>query len=494
MFWKMNIFHGMRVSTILTILVFSALLSIPVQAHPPSEVMLSYDQENQTLNVAVLHKVSSPSGHYVVQVDIFKNDEKVLSNDYTSQPSASDPFTYSYAVNATSGDVLKATAFCSIAGSRSGELRVAEEAKLVVQAATSSSSLPLEEIVLPEGFSIQVFAQDLSYPRSLALGDEGTIFVGTRLPFDSIDSGEETAVYAIRDLNGDGIAQESEIKVVDMLRNPNGVAFKSGSLYVAEIDKILRYDEIEDNLDSPPEPVEIASLPYYILHGWRYIAFGPDGKLYVAVGADCNVCEPVDELNATILRMNADGSDREVYAKGVRNSLGMDWSSSGELWFTDNGRDMLGNDVPSDELNHAPVAGLDFGFPSCHSGSIPDPELGSDESYSCSEMMPPAWALGPHVAALGMRFYQGDMFPAEYESQIFIAEHGSWNRDEPIGYRLAAVKVENGTAIGHQIFASGWLQEGEAWGRPVDVEPLKDGSLLVSDDLAGVIYRITYSA
>jgi len=318
--------------------------------------------------------------------------------------------------------------------------------------------------------------------------------VGTRLPFDLIDSGEETPIYAIRDLNGDGVAEESEIKVVDMLPNPNGVAFHDGSLYVAEIDRILRYDDIEANLDSPPEAVEVARLPYYIMHGWRYIGFGPDEKLYVAVGADCNVCEPVDELNGTILRMNADGSDREVFAKGVRNSVGMDWSPSGELWFTDNGRDMLGNDMPSDELNHAPVAGLDFGFPSCHSGSIPDPELGSNDSYSCNEKMPPAWALGPHVASLGMRFYQGDMFPAEYDSQIFIAEHGSWNRDEPIGYRLAAVKVVNDTAIGHQIFASGWLQEGEAWGRPVDVQPLQDGSLLVSDDLAGVIYRITYSA
>ncbi len=497
MFWKMSSFHGLRASPILTILAvlaISAMLSIPVQAHPPSEVMLSYDQDNQTLNVAVLHKVSSPSGHYVVQVDIFKNGEKILSSDYRSQPSASDPFIYSYAVNATSGDVLKATAFCSIAGSRSGELTVGENDRLTVKAAPASSSLPLEKIVLPEGFSIEVFAQDLSYPRSLALGDEGTIFVGTRLPFDLIDSGEETPIYAIRDLNGDGVAEESEIKVVDMLPNPNGVAFHDGSLYVAEIDRILRYDDIEANLDSPPEAVEVARLPYYIMHGWRYIGFGPDEKLYVAVGADCNVCEPVDELNGTILRMNADGSDREVFAKGVRNSVGMDWSPSGELWFTDNGRDMLGNDMPSDELNHAPVAGLDFGFPSCHSGSIPDPELGSNDSYSCNEKMPPAWALGPHVASLGMRFYQGDMFPAEYDSQIFIAEHGSWNRDEPIGYRLAAVKVVNDTAIGHQIFASGWLQEGEAWGRPVDVQPLQDGSLLVSDDLAGVIYRITYSA
>lgn len=491
---NINSFYGMRGSRILIVLLaLIALASIPVQAHAPSEVALSYDQENQTLNVTTVHKVSSPAGHYVARVEIFKNDQKILSHDYTSQPSASGPFTYSYAVNASSGDVLKAKAFCSIAGSKSGELKVVENAKLVVQS-SSSSILPLEKIVLPEGFSIQIFAQNLSYPRSLALGEEGTIFVGTRLHFDQIDSGNSTPVYAIRDMDGNGIAEESEIKVVDMLRNPNGVAFHNGSLYVAEIDRVLRYDGVEGNLDSPPEPVEVARLPYYILHGWRYIAFGPDEKLYVAMGADCNVCEPVDDLNGTILRMNADGSDREIFAKGVRNSVGMDWSPAGELWFTDNGRDMLGNDVPSDELNHAPVQGLDFGFPTCHSGSIPDPELGSNESYSCNEKMPPAWALGPHVAALGMRFYQGDMFPAEYDSQIFIAEHGSWNRDAPIGYRLVAVKVENSTAIGHQIFASGWLQEGEAWGRPVDVQPLQDGSLLVSDDLAGVIYRITYSA
>ena len=197
MFWKMSSFHGMRVLPILAVLALLALLSIPVQAHPPSEVMLSFDQKNQTLDVAILHKVSSPSGHYVARVDIFKNDENILSSDYGSQPSASDPFTYSYAVNATSGDVLKATATCSIAGSKSGELTVGEEVKLTVKSAPATSALPLEKIILPEGFSIQVFAQNLSYPRSLALGDDGTIFVGTRLPFDLIDSGNKTPVYAI---------------------------------------------------------------------------------------------------------------------------------------------------------------------------------------------------------------------------------------------------------------------------------------------------------
>jgi glucose/arabinose dehydrogenase len=490
MFKHKNLLGYRRTAAILIFLLLLAFLAIPVQAHPPADVSLSFDQENQTLNVTIMHKVSTPSSHYVARVDLTKNGQIVHSFDYTSQPTSTQ-FTYSYAMNASGGDVLKATATCSIAGSKTGVLTIPKNSKLVVQ---SSANLPLDKIVLPDGFHIEAFAQNLSYPRSMTLGKNGTIFVGTRLPFESLDSGNTTPVYAISDLNGNGLAEKDEIKVVDMLKNPNGVAFHNGSLYVAEIDRIVRYDDIEAKLDSPPKPVVVATLPYYIMHGWRYIAFGPDAKLYVAVGANCNVCEHKDELNATIIRMNPDGSEREVYAKGVRNSVGMDWSPKGDLWFTDNGRDMLGNDVPSDELNHAPVSGLDFGFPSCHSGSIPDPELGSNESYSCNEKMPPAWALGPHVAPLGMRFYEGSMFPAEYQNRIFIAEHGSWNRDMPIGYRLATVKVENDTAVGHEIFAEGWLQNGTAWGRPVDVQPLPDGSLLVSDDLTGAIYRITYSA
>jgi glucose/arabinose dehydrogenase len=487
---NMRLFTRKRDIGILIVLSLLVLLSIPTQAHPPANTSLSFDQNNHTLSVAITHTVSAPSSHYVARVDVTKNDQMILSKDYTSQPSSSK-FTYTYPVNASAGDVLKAKATCSIAGSRTGELTVPETTMLVVQ---SSVDLPLGNITLPKSFKIQIFAQNLSYPRSLALGENGTIFVGTRLPFESIESGNTTPVYAIQDINGNGLVEENEIKVVDLLRNPNGVAFHNGSLYVAEIDRIVRYDEIEANLDSPAKPVFVADLPYYVMHGWRYIAFGPDGKLYVAAGANCNVCEHKDELNATIIRMNPDGSDREIYAKGVRNSVGMDWSPEGELWFTDNGRDMLGNDVPSDELNHAPVKGLDFGFPFCHSGSIPDPELGSNESYRCNEKMPPAWALGPHVAPLGMRFYHGKMFPTDYQNRIFIAEHGSWNRDMPIGYRLVTVKVENNTAVDQKVFAEGWLQEGKAWGRPVDVQPLPDGSLLVSDDQANVIYRITYAA
>jgi glucose/arabinose dehydrogenase len=490
MFKNMRLFTSKRDIGIMIVLSLFIFLLIPTQAHSPSDTSLSFDQNNHTLSVTITHTVSDPSSHYVARVDVIKNDLTILSKDYTSQPSSSK-FTYIYPVNASAGDVLKAKATCSIAGSRTGELTVPEMTTLVIQ---SSPILPLNKINLPKAFNIQIYAQNLSYPRSLALGENGTVFVGTRLPFESIDSGNTTPVYAIQDLNGNGFAEENEIKVVDMLKNPNGVAYHEGDLYVAEIDRIVRYDEIEANLDSPPKPVVVANLPYYIMHGWRYIAFGPDGKLYVAVGANCNVCEHKDDLNATIIRMDPDGNNREIYAKGVRNSVGMDWSPDGELWFTDNGRDLLGNDVPSDELNHAPIEGLDFGFPFCHSGSIPDPDLGSNESYICYEKMPPAWALGPHVAPLGMRFYQGSMFPAEYRNKVFIAEHGSWNRDMPIGYRLVTVEVENNTAVGHEIFAEGWLQGSNAWGRPVDVQPLPDGSLLVSDDQANVIYRITYAA
>lgn len=476
-----------RGSFVLGLIMF--LVLTPAMAHAPSSVVLSYDQNNSLLNVTITHTVNSPSSHYIQKVEVFKNGTKILSNDYTSQPSPST-FTYSYMLNATDGDVLKATATCSIAGSRSGEITV-NETRLTVKSATS---LPLDKIRLLPGFKIEIYAENLTYPRSMTLSPDGTLFVGTRLPFETLDSGNLTPVYAIRDENENGKADPEEIKVVDMLKNPNGVAFHDGSLYVAEIDRILKYEDIESQLDSPPEPAVIKELPYYILHGWRYIGFGPDGKLYVTIGANCNVCVPEDNLNATIVRMNPDGSDMEVYARGVRNSVGMDWDPrTGELWFTDNGRDLLGNDIPSDELNHAPVPGLDFGFPYCHSGSIPDPDLGSNESYVCYEKVPPAWCLGPHVASLGMRFYRGDMFPLEYKNRVFIAEHGSWNRDMPIGYRLAAVRIDNNTAIGHEIFAEGWLQNGTAWGRPVDVQPALDGSLLVSDDLAQVIYRISFT-
>ena len=257
----------------------------------------------------------------------------------------------------------------------------------------------------------------------------------------------------------------------------------------------IRYDNIEATLENPPAPVVVNDkFPSDHAHGWKYIKFGPDGKLYVPVGMPCNVCnkEGEDERYGTIMRMEPDGSQLEIFAKGVRNTVGFAWHpETGELWFTDNGRDWLGDDIPPDELNRAPRKGMHFGFPFCHGGDIPDPEFG--RLRNCSEFTPPEIKLGPHVAALGMTFYTGTMFPEEYRNQIFIAEHGSWNRKIPIGYRVSLVRLENGKAVSYEPFADGWLQGLAAWGRPVDVLVMPDGALLVSDDKNNAIYRISYS-
>ncbi|RLD78384.1 MAG: sorbosone dehydrogenase family protein, partial [Bacteroidetes bacterium] len=279
------------------------------------------------------------------------------------------------------------------------------------------------------------------------------------------------------------------------LHMPNGVALKDGNLYVAERSKIWRFKDIDEHLNNPPEPELIYDeFPEDDHHGWKFIAFGPDGKLYIPVGAPCNICERLDNpVYASITRMNDDGSGLEVFAHGVRNAVGFAWHpESKELWFTDNGRDWFGDDKPADELNHAPNTGMHFGFPYCHQGNLPDDEFGS--GHSCDEFIAPVQKLGPHVAALGMRFYTGMMFPAEYKNQIFIAEHGSWNRTNKIGYQVSLVKLDGNNAISYETFASGWLKEdGETvWGRPVDVLVMPDGSMLISDDTANAIYRISY--
>lgn len=343
-------------------------------------------------------------------------------------------------------------------------------------------ALPLDTIELPEGFAISVFTDGVPNARSLALGAEGTVFVGTRT---------DGRVFAVVDSDKDGKADAVHTLAKDLLM-PNGVAFRDGSLYVAEIHKIWRFDDIENRLADPPEPTLVhEDLPEARHHGWKFIAFGPDGWLYVPVGAPCDICESKDEIFASILRMKPDGSGREVYAHGVRNTVGFDWHpKTGELWFTDNGRDFMGDDLPPDELDRAPKAGLHFGYPYCHAGDIPDPIFG--EERKCSEFTPPAQKLGPHVAAIGMRFYTGDQFPAEYRNQIFIAEHGSWNRTEPVGYRITLVRLEGDKVTSYEPFASGWFQGERAWGRPADVLVMPDGSMLVSDDRAGAIYRITY--
>jgi len=346
------------------------------------------------------------------------------------------------------------------------------------------TSRQLDALHLPPGFTIAVYADSVNDARSLALGDRGTVFVGSR------DAG---VVHALRDTNGDGRADET-MTLLRGLVVPNGVAFRSGALYVAEVGRILRYDSIETRLRNPPKPVVVTDrLPREGHHGWRYIAFGPDGWLYIGSGAPCNICNPPGPLFAAILRVRSEGGELEVFARGVRNTVGFDWQpETRELWFTDNGRDWLGPDTPPDELNRAarPGGGLHFGFPFCHGGTILDPDYGA--GHACADYVAPDQLLGPHVAALGMRFYTGTMFPSEYRGDIFIAEHGSWNRVIPVGYRITLVRLQNGRAASYQTFAKGWLRGGSPWGRPVDLLVMPDGALLVSDDKAGVVYRIAY--
>jgi glucose/arabinose dehydrogenase len=341
----------------------------------------------------------------------------------------------------------------------------------------------LDYIRLPEGFSISVYADNIENARSMCWGDSGTLFVGTR------SAGN---VYAVVDTNQDYVADRT-FTLARGLNMPNGVAFHAGSLYVAEVSRILRFDDIENRLHNPPDPeVVFDGFPDEQHHGWKFIRIGPDGRLYVPVGAPCNVCEREDSIFSTITSINLDGTDLEVYAHGVRNTVGFDWHPhTGELWFTDNGRDLMGDDMPPDELNRARRKGQHFGFPYCHGNAIADPEFGA--GHECERYEAPMQALGPHVAALGMRFNRSSSFPAAYRNMIFIAEHGSWNRTFPIGYRVTMVELnERHEAVRYEPFAEGWLQGRTRHGRPVDIEFLPDGSMLISDDMGNRIYRVRY--
>ncbi len=337
------------------------------------------------------------------------------------------------------------------------------------------------EIRLPAGFALEVFAENVPDARSMALSPNGILYVGNR---------RGDSVYAI-EIEAGGRRAGRMHRIASGLSMPNGVAWHEGSLYVAAINRILRYEGIDERLENPPAPVVVVDdLPTDKHHGWKYIAFGPDGQLYVPIGAPCNICDA--EGYALIMRMAPDGSNREVVARGVRNSVGFDWHpDSGDFWFTDNGRDMLGDDLPPCELNHLPIAGEHFGYPYCHGAEVSDPEYGSQRP--CSEFRQPAMELGPHVAPLGMKFYTGSMFPEAYRGHVFIAEHGSWNRSKKIGYRVTLVRLKEGRAVSYETFADGWLEGEEASGRPVDILQMPDGSLLVSDDMGDRIYRIFYT-
>ncbi len=340
----------------------------------------------------------------------------------------------------------------------------------------------LEEITLPPGFRISVFAEGVANARAMCWGTRGTLFVGSR---------SEGVVHALLDTNADGQADAHHI-VARGLNMPAGVAFRDGDLYVSAVDRILRLDSIEYRLQDPPQPLVVCDdYPKDEHHGWKFIAFGPDGRLYVPVGAPCNNCLEDDSIYASITSIDPDGHDRRIVAHGVRNTVGFDWHPvTGELWFTDNGRDWLGDDSPDCELNRLDHPGQHFGYPFCHAGTISDPEFGQERP--CTDFEPPAAKLGPHVAPLGMRFYSGEMFPVKYRHAIFIAEHGSWNRSTPIGYRVvAAFPQADGTAA-TEVFASGWLSGTRASGRPADVLVAPDGALLISDDASDRIYRVTY--
>ena len=352
-------------------------------------------------------------------------------------------------------------------------------------ASPARAAMALDKLRLPPGFRIELVTDAVPNARQMALGrsadGRSTVYVGSR------SAGK---VYAFQIEAG----RAGPVRTVASgLEMPSGVAWRDGSLYVAAVSKILRFDGIDDRLAQPPAPAVVTDkLPGERHHGWKFIAFGPDGALYVPVGAPCNVCEP-SERHAVIQRMKPDGSGLETVARGVRNSVGFDWSPVDKtLWFTENGRDMLGDDLPADELNRVTRAGQHFGFPYCHQGDTADPEYGAKRP--CSEFVAPAANLGAHVAAIGMRFYTGSQFPQAYRGNVIIAEHGSWNRSSKVGYRLSRVTVDGqGRAGKPETFVDGWLQGESAWGRPADVLVLPDGSLLVSDDLAGAIYRIRYA-
>ena len=382
-----------------------------------------------------------------------------------------------HSVSVRAGLALLVAAAAVVGGRTQGQPKVTGQP-------VGSGRVQLEHIKLPPGFRISLFADGVKNARSMALSPGGTLFVGSR---------NAGAVYAMVDKNKDGRA-DGVMTVATGLTEPNGVAVHNGALYVAERSRILRWDNIESHLDAPGAPAVVGEpFPTDALHGWKVIHFGPDGMLYVTVGAPCNICDRGDPY-ASIIRMKPDGSGRDIFARGIRNTVGFDWHpATRDLWFTDNGRDNLGDENPNDELNRAPKAGLHFGYPYCHQGNTPDPEFGAKRM--CGEFQAPAQFMGPHVASIGMRFYTGTSFPQEYRNAIIVAQHGSWNRSSRVGYRVMVAFLDpSGTKVArYEPLATGWLvNDREVLGRPVDVQVMPDGSLLVSDDFANAIYRISY--
>ena len=352
---------------------------------------------------------------------------------------------------------------------------------------TAVDKLPLDKIKLPKGFAAEVWAHSMPGARTIIQGPKGTYFVGTRTI---------GRVYAVIDKGG----TREQRTIIQGLTQPNGLLMLDGALYVFAINKVLRYDGIEDKLDAVPQPVDLSdkfNLPGDLQHGWKYVKAGPDGKIYVPVGVPCNVCEVNPATNGHIRRYDPKDWSYEIVARGIRNSVGFDWHPiTKELWFTDNGRDWAGDAGPEDELNRIPKGkeGAHFGYPYCHAQGIPDPDI--RVPTPCANVITAAALMGPHAAALGMTFYTGSMFPPSYKNVAIIARHGSWNKSKRFGYDIVVARTNgNGKAI-VEPFLTGWLDEAnnKFLARPTDVFQMKDGSILISDEFGGALFRIAYKA
>lgn len=348
---------------------------------------------------------------------------------------------------------------------------------------TPAAEIPINKVKLPKGFKAEIWSTGHPGGRAMARGDSGKVYLGTRglgRVYEVTDSGASRSVRV----------------VVDKLTQPSGVAMHGGSLYVMAIDKVLRYDGIEKN--PGVQPVDLTAkfnLPKEQHHNWKYIAFGPDNKLYVPFGAPCNICEPPPEY-AQIRRYNADGSGMEVIARGVRNTQGFTWHpKTKELWFTDHGRDWMGDKGPEDELNRMTKVGLNFGYPYCHAKGVLDVDF--KKAGGCKGVTLPVTTMGPHAAVMGVMFYTGSMFPKEYQNTMFVARKGSWNRTVKFGFDVVNVRpAANGKSAKVTPFMTGFLEDPKTakfWGRPAYVLQMPDGALLVSDEQLGAIYRVSYA-
>jgi glucose/arabinose dehydrogenase len=343
-----------------------------------------------------------------------------------------------------------------------------------------------DELTVAPGFVLEVFARGVENARQMALAEDGTLLVGSR---------HAGNLYALPDKNGDFYA-DSVITLASNLRRPSGIAYRAGNLYVADINVVLRFSDVLQHLQADaPREVIYDKLPSDGNHGWKYLRFAPNGELTIPVGAPCDICD-AGLPYAAIHRLNLETNKLTLLAQGVRNSVGFDYHPvSGELWFTDNGRDMLGNEIPGDELNRVTQAGQHFGYPYIHAGDVPDPEFGKGKA--AKDYRVPEYVIPAHHAPLGMTFIRGESWPKKYRNSVVVAEHGSWNRDPAAGYRVMVILLdETGKAVGYEPLVEGWLQEGwlgaEISGRPADVLQMPDGSLLISDDKDGMIYRLRY--